>query len=208
MTRYFINEREIAPPLNISSFDQILKHVEDCYLPPNSIIRQIHIDGYPMISDAFSDPGEILRQMENREKVEIFTGTVSEIAHDSIVDALAYLDRIESIIPSLASSFQIYPGPESFENLRQLLDGFYWISLLLDKLTNNFRIRLESCFVQGISVQDHLEKFIAILKQMIDSQQRGDFVLISDLLEYEVIPIVPVWKDIFSLFLQKATVTQ
>jgi hypothetical protein len=208
MTRYFLNEREIASPINISSFDQILKHVEDCHLPPNSVIRQIHIDGYPMISDAFSDPGEILRQMESREKVEIFTGTVSEIAHDSIVDALAYLDRIESIIPSLASSFQIYPGPESFENLRQLLDGFYWISLLLDKLTANFHIMLESCLVQGISVQDHLEKFIAILKQMIDSQQRGDFVLISDLLEYEVIPIVPIWKDIFSLFLQKVAVAQ
>jgi hypothetical protein len=205
MTRYFINEREIEAPLDISSLDQILKQVEDSHLPPNSVIRQINIDGQPLISDSLPNSAEILSQMENRDKVEIFTGTVSEIAHDSIIEALAYLDRIESVTPSLASSFQIYPGPESFENLRQLLDGFYWISILMDRLATNFQITLEACLVQGISVRDHLEKFIAILKQMIDSQQRGDFVLIADLLEYEVIPIVPIWKDIFNLLLQKVT---
>jgi hypothetical protein len=208
MTRYFINEREIAPPLNISSLDQILKHVEDIHLPPNSVIRQINIDGHPLVADSFPNPGDILRQMENRDKVEIFTGTISEIAHDSLVEALAYLDRIESVTPSLASSFQIYPGPESFENLRQLLDGFYWMSLLLDRVATNFQIELKDCLVQGISVREHLEKFIDILKQLIDSQQRGDFVLIADLLEYEVIPMVPIWKDIFSLLLQKTTVAQ
>jgi hypothetical protein len=203
MTRYFINEREIAPPVCPSTFDQILKHAEDLHLPPNSIIRQINIDGHPLISDSYPNPGEILKQIENRDRVEIFTGTMSEIAHESIVEALAYFDRIEALIPSLASSFQIYPGPESFENLRQLLDGFYWTNILLDKLAVNYQLVLEDCLIQGISVRDHVQKFIAILKQLIDSQQRGDFVLIADLLEYEVIPIVPVWKDIFRLLLQK-----
>jgi hypothetical protein len=208
MTRYFINEREIAPPADLSNFDQILKHAGDHHLPPNSVIRQINIDGHPLISDSFPNPGEILKQIENRDKVEIVTGTVSEIAHESIVEALDYFDRIETLIPSLASSFQIYPGPESFENLRQLLDGFYWTNILLDKLAANYHLTLENCLVQGISVRDHIEKFIAILKQFIDSQQRGDFVLIADLLEYEVIPIVPIWKDIFRLLLQKTTAEQ
>jgi hypothetical protein len=208
MTRYFINEREVTPPEEFSAFDQILKHVEDYQLPPNSIIRQINIDGCPLISDSFTNPGEILKQIENRDKVEIVTGTVSEIAHESIAEALAYFDRMESLIPSLASSFQIYPGPESFENLRQLLDGFYWINILLDKLAASYHLVLESCLVQGISVLDHINKFIAVLKQFIDSQQRGDFVLIADLLEYEIIPIIPVWKDIFRLLLEKTSVEQ
>jgi hypothetical protein len=205
MTRYFINEREVTPPENLSAFDQILKHTEDYHLPPNSIIRQINVDGYPLISDSFQNPGEMLKQIENRDRIEIVTGTMSEIAHESIVEALAYFDRMESLIPSLASSFQIYPGPESFENLRQLLDGFYWINVLLDKLAISYQLVLENCLVQGISVLDHIKKFIAILKQFIDSQQRGDFVLIADLLEYEIIPIIPIWKDIFRLLLQKTT---
>jgi hypothetical protein len=208
MTRYFINEREIAPPADLSNFAQILKHAEEYNLPPNSVIRQINIDGCPLISDSSPNPGEILKHIENRDKVEIFTGTISEIAHESIDEALAYFDRIEAIIPSLASSFQIYPGPESFESLRQVLDGFYWINILLDKLVANYQLVLENCLVQGISMRDHIDKFIAIMKQFIDSQQRGDFVLIADLLEYEVVPIIPIWKGIFRLLLQKTTAEQ
>jgi hypothetical protein len=208
MTRYFINEREIAPPLDISSLDQILKHVEGCHLPPNSVIRQIHVDGQPMITDASPDVGEILRQMENREKVEIVTGTVSEIARDSIAEAIAYFDRIETVTHSLVTCFQNSPEPEAFENLRQLLEGLYWINLLLDKLAKGFHIVLDDFLVQGISVGEHLKKFISILKQLIDSQERGDFILIADLLEYEVIPMLPAWKDIFSSILQKVNVKQ
>jgi hypothetical protein len=208
MTRYYLNEREIAPPVDISSLTQMLKHVEECHLPPDSVIRQIHIDGQPLISDSFPDDGEILRRMENREKVEIVTGTVSEIARDSIVDTIAYLDRIETVTHSLITSFQTSPGPETFINLRQLLEGFYWINVLLDRLATSFHFVPGDFSVQGISAGEHLKKFISVLKELIDSQEKGDFVLIADLLEYEVIPLLPIWKDIFTHILQKVNAGQ
>lgn len=110
MTRFFVNEREIPPPLDSLSFDQLLKHVEGVEIPPNSIIREIHVDGLPFTPGSFAeDTSGILKQMENREKVEIFTGTLTEIALDSIAEAMAYLDRIEAATPSLAAGFQISP---------------------------------------------------------------------------------------------------
>jgi len=209
MTRLFINEREIAPPSNISSLDQILKHVENVHLPPNSVIRRICVDGLSILPDALPDDiNELLNQMENRDKVEIFTGTLSEIARDSIVEAIAYLDRIEAITHSLATSFQVSPGPESFNNLRQLCEGFYWLSLLLDKLEASFQITLENVLIKEKPAREHLQQFITILKQLIDSQERRDFVLISDLLEYEVPPMVPVWKEIFSFISQRVNAAQ
>jgi hypothetical protein len=208
MTRFFINEQEIEIPLDISSLDQILKHAEDFHLPPNSVIRQISVDGLPLMLNMPQGSGEVFKQTENRDKVEILTGTLLEIANDSISEAIAYLDRINELTPSLATGFQISPGPESFENLRQLYEGFYWMSLLLDKLSSNFHISLESSLIQEISIQEHLKKFITILKQLIDSQEKGDYFLISDLLEYEILPMVPLWKDIFSFISQKVNRAQ
>ncbi len=209
MTRFFINEKEIAPPLNASSLDQVLKHVEDAHIPPNSVIRRIRVDGLSLLPDALPENvGEILNQIENRDKIEIFTGTLPEIARDSITEAVAYLDRIETITSSLATSFQVSPGPESFNNLRQLCEGFYWLSLLLDKLEASFQISLEDVFIKEKPAREHLQKFIAVLKQLIDSQERRDFVLISDLLEYEVLPLVPIWREIFSFVSQKVNAAQ
>jgi hypothetical protein len=204
MTRFFIDDREIAPPLNASSLDDVLRHVEDVYLPPDSVVRQIQIDGLPLIpNDSSENWSALFDRIEARDKVEIFTGTVEEIARCSIAEALTYLDRIETAILSLAGSFQISPGPQPFENLRQLCEGFYWLNVLLDKLKTNFEIDLDNLLIKEIPAPEYHRKFISILKQLIDSQEKGDFVLIADLLEYEILPLVPVWKEMFSLILGK-----
>ena len=204
MTRFFVNDREIAPPLNAASLAQILKYVEDVHLPPDSLIRHIQIDGLPFVpSDSPKNQSAMLNEIDKRGKVEIFTGTLAEIARHSIVEALTYLDRIEAATPSLAESLRISPGAESFKNLRQLSEGFYWLNLLLDKLKTSFRVNLNDVIIREAPAQEYCQKFIAILKQLIESQEKRDFVLIADLLEYEILPLVPVWKEMFSILLKK-----
>jgi hypothetical protein len=204
MAKFYVNEREITPPLDITSLDKVLKQVEEDHLPPNSVVRKIQIDGIPFMPDDFPENSpELLQSLQMREKIEIYSGTLVEIARDSISEALAYLDRIETATPSLASGFQTYPGPESFEGLRQLYEGLYWLNLLMDKLKTGLQISLENILINNIPAKEHHQKFIAVLKQMIDSQEKGDFILIADLLEYEILPLVPVWREMFTIILNK-----
>jgi hypothetical protein len=104
--------------------------------------------------------------------------------------------------------FQMTPGPESFESLRQLYEGFYWLNLLLDKLAASFEIDLSDVLIQETPAREHHQKFITILKQLIDSHERGDLILISDILEYEILPLVPIWKEMFGIILKKVSVAQ
>jgi hypothetical protein len=204
MTRIYLDEREIASPLELSSLDQIVKYVEDKHLSPDCVIRQIKLDGLPLTADDSPEGfSESVREVGNREKVEIFTGTVTEIAVDSIAEALAYLDRVERLTPSLAESFQISPGQEAYENLRQLYQGFYWLNLLLEKLQAKFDVSLEDIQIKEVPVREHLLKFVSILKKLIGSQEQRDFVLIADLLQYEICPLIPVWKEMFGIISKK-----
>jgi hypothetical protein len=209
MTKYYVNEREIAPPLDVSSLDKALKEIEGAYLEPHSVVRQIHVDGVPVMPDDFPEaPSEMLQHLENREKIEIYTGTLTEIARESIAEAFEYLDRVEAATPDLASGFQISPGPESFESLRQLYEGLYWLNLLMDKLKASFHISMDDVRIQDVPAREHHQKFISVLKQMIDSHERGDFILIADLLEYEILPLVPIWREMFNIILEKASKKQ
>jgi len=196
MTRFFINDEEIAPPLDVSSLDQIIKQVEAAHLLPNTVVRKIQIDGLPLLPQGgYESPSELLEQIEKREKVEIFTGTLAEIANDSIEEAVSYLNRIEAATPSLAESFRFCPNAETFDNMRQLCEGFYWLNLLMDKLEANFQVHLEKMIIRGVPAAEHHQKFISVLKQLVESQEAGDLVLIADLLEYEFLPLVTVWRE-------------
>jgi hypothetical protein len=196
MTRFFVDNKEIAPPMDISSLSQILKQVESTHLPANSVVRKIHIDGLPFAPDGFAgESAGNLNTIASKNTVEIFTGTLGEIAQESVGEALAYLDRIEAAIPSLAEGFRFCPSSESFENLRHLCEGFYWLNMLIDRLDASFRMQLETILIRGIPAPQHHQNFISVLKQLIESQEAGDLVVVSDLLEYEIAPMVAVWRE-------------
>jgi hypothetical protein len=194
MTRLFVDAREIPfPPGGNWSLDQVLKHVESTELAPDSAIRQVHIDGAPVLEGIGASSG-----LDQREKIEVFTASLGDIARDSITEANSYLDRVEVVIPSLSKSFQDMPGPEAFENLRQLCDGFYWLNLLLDRLGKTFQRRQEGILVRGLSVSEQNRRLLTIFRDLVQAQERRDFLLISDLLEYEIMPFLPVWKEMLA----------
>jgi hypothetical protein len=200
MPRFYINEVEIPPPPpDICSFDQFLKHVEDKHLDSKSIIQEINVDGIAVESDEMAeDSCRFSREFGQGQKIAITTTTIGAIAQSSIAEAISYLDRIEAITPSLSISMQSSPGPEDFENLKELYNGFYWLNLLLDRLRVNFSVSLEDIKVQELSANEHQLRFLSVLRQLVDSQERADFILISDLLEYELLPLIPIWKEIFA----------
>ena len=208
MTRFFVDNREITAPFELSSLEEVIKHVEAVHLPPESVVRQIRIDGLPLVIPDSGEKSELPFQVDQRDRIDIFTGTIAEIARDSIADALQYLGRIETATPSLITSFQVSPGPESFERLKQLYEGLYWLTLLLSKLEMKFQLNLAGALIRGTPASEHHKRFIAVLKQLIEGQQKGDFVLIADLLEYEILPLVRVWREMFGLVSEKVNTAQ
>jgi hypothetical protein len=206
MTKFFVDDREIVDLPKFTSIDQLLKHVEKSHLQSGMVIRRILIDGNIFAPDTLD--GSLVDTIESREKIEIFTGTLKEIVKESIDEALEYLVRVEKATMDLSVRFQDFPDADAFQNLRQLYEGYYFISLLLEKLAASYHIKLEDAFVRDVSVQEHLRKFISVLKQLNECMQNGDYSLIADILEYEILPGVPVWQEIFTFMLNKITMTQ
>jgi hypothetical protein len=197
MTRLYIDQQEVAPlPPDLSSLEQVIKLVETRHLAPQTIIRQVHIDGLPLIADGAG--ASLPDRIDDREKIEIFTGALSEVAADSIREAITYLERVESATPSLATSFRSTVGPEAFDNLKQFYEGFYWLNLLLDRLGGTFEVPLESVPARNTTARQVHADLISSLKGIIEAHEKRDFGLVADLLEFEVLPMVPVFKEVFA----------
>jgi hypothetical protein len=200
MTRLFVDQREIpSPPPGIESLEQVLKHVEETHLGPNCIIRQVSVDGLPVVNEPFrGNESTVQGGIACRETIEIVTGAIGDIAQESIREAVSYIDRVEALLPSIAASFQATPGPKAFENLRQLYEGFYWLYLLLDRLNSLFNSRPETHQPDSKSLEAHQERFLCNLRHMVQAHEHQDFVLLADLLEYEIIPLIPDLKRHFA----------
>jgi len=190
MTRLYIDAREVPCTVpDLSTLADLLRHVEQNYLPPDCVVRQINLDGTPLrVSEIEQD------YIQLRDSVEIFTGTVSDAAAESAEEAVSFLERAESGVPQLAVDLKESPGPAVHESLRQLYEGFFWLSLLLDRLRATLRLDLDQLLVCGASAATHQRRLAEVLRQLIDAQKSEDFDAISLLLESEILAMVPIWK--------------
>ena len=197
MTRLFVDKQEIAPlPAGLNSIDQVLKLVESDHLPPNMIIREIQLDGTPLLQDELiSSPPEII---DSLHRIEIFTCTLREVAIDSIREAIMYLERAESATPSLTASLRARSEEEIAASLKQFYEGFYWINLLLSRLEQSFEIPLQEVMIKGGNAQGYCLQLASLLKEVIEAHERKDFGLLGDLLEYEIIPLIPACREVFA----------
>jgi hypothetical protein len=202
MTRYYVNDREVEVPADFSSSDQILKHIEDRCLEPGAIIREVHVDGRPLAPEAFRDQDNGFKTTDC-EKIEIFTGTLADIASESIAGAQDYLLKIEKAAPALAVKFQDFPETEDFSNLGSLCEGFLFLSTLLEKLVICYQVKFDEITVRGVSAREHILKFADIVKQLNEAQEKQEYLLIADTIEYEILPFIPVWKEIFEAVSRK-----
>jgi len=208
MTRYYVNNREVGIMPVFSSFDQMLKYVENQYLEPTAVIREIHVDGRPLAPESFYDDDWSFGLTRELEKIEIYTGTLTDIAVESIEGALDYLIKIEQAAPALAVKFQDFPDFEDFTNLGSLCEGFFFLSVLLDKLATGYQLKLDEITVRGASVREHLQKFVGIVKQLNEAQEKQEYLLIADIIEYEILPVVPVWNEILKTVSRKISRVQ
>lgn len=196
MTRLFVDRQEINPlPADLNSIDQVLKLVESNHLPPDMIVREIQIDGSPLIRE---DLNTVLPdKIQGLDRIEIFTSTVRDVAVESIAEAIQYLDRVEAATPVLTSSLRTLSESDAASGLKQFYEGMYCIYLLLNRLSQTFSLPLQKVAVRGGDAQVFCLKLASVLKEIIAAHEQKDFELIGDLLEYEITPLISSCREVF-----------
>lgn len=197
MPRVFLDQAEVSGlPTDLLSVGAIIKHLEVNSMRPGTVIRQIYIDGQPVIQNTSDATKACLKTtVSDGETINVLTGTVREISRESITEAIAYLHRVETLTPSLCASFQTSPSAEAYLMLRQLYDGFYWVHLLVDRLKATFG-EMVACPVEGTPpLADLTSSFRSVLRRLVQAQESEDFALMSDVLEFEMLPLVPQWRS-------------
>jgi hypothetical protein len=197
MTRLYIDKQEIAQlPADLKSMEQVLKLVEEDHLPADMIIREIQLDGSPLLQDELA--ATLSEPMAHVDTIEVFTSSLREVAADSIGEAIQYLERVEAAIPSLIAGLRARSESEVAGNLKQFYEGFYWIHLLLTRLEQSFGIPLREVKVGNGSAQEYCVRLAALLREVVGAHEKNDFGLLADLLEYEFFPLMPTCREIFA----------
>jgi len=80
--------------------------------------------------------------------------------------------------------------------------------LLMDKLEFGLESSLTDFSLGRMRVSECRQKLARVLKQLLCSQEEGNFVLLSDSLGSELLPLVASWKEAFNVIHKREAARQ
>ena len=109
-----------------------------------------------------------------------------EIMEESIFEMKKYLPKIIEASHAIVQKFQTSKEQQAIELFIYFSEGLEWLLQVAD-LTKQFQ--------KSININLSSQKIHEILPEMIEGWNNKDYILISDLIEYEIIPIFEQWNN-------------
>ena len=188
--KLLINGKEETIAFPGETLGDFLIHVEQVGVKQGNVIRSIKLDG-----QASSPDSSVARQTLLSEigTLEVEISTLSGIIDKNIENAESYLKRLMPGIEKAVELFRTGNEQEANKFFINIIDGMDWFSQVLDMILAAKEISPDT-LINDKSIQDRRGSLVDFSKQMVDANENKDWVLLADLLEYEILPYYQEWS--------------
>ena len=173
-----------------------LLHIEKVGLVQGNVVRSIKLNGHESSPDSNVNQNMRLSEIET---LEIEVTNLSDIVDKNIENADAYLIKLIPGIEKSVELFRMGNEQEANQFFINIIDGVDWLSQVLDMILEAKAISPDTVF-DGKSIQERRDNLITFTHQMVDANKNKDWVLLADLLEYEILPYYQEWSNLIPYF--------
>ena len=194
--KLLINGKEETLALTGETLADFLAHVEQGGVAQGNVVRSVKLNGQESSLESSVSQQTLLSEIET---LEVEVATLSGIINKNIENADAYLVRL---IPGIEKAIELFrTGNEQEANqfFINIVDGMDWFSQVLDMILVAKEIS-PNTVIDGKSIQDRRAYLVNFSQQMVDANKNKDWVLLADLLEYEILPYYKEWSDFLPQF--------
>jgi hypothetical protein len=164
--------------------DVILKNREDSY------IRRVWLDGQEVSSTA---QDSLMTSTSSIALLELEVANLQDVLANNLVNVKEYLEKLIPGFQKAADLFRMENEQEANKYYLQILDGVDWFSQVIVTIMQSWGEKLE-----GQSLEERQKKQTEFMAQMLEANQNQDWVLMADILEYEMIPLYEDWREVLA----------
>lgn len=156
----------------------------------DSYIRRIWLDG----QEASSNTQDTLKtSTASVESLELELALLQDLVVNNMTNAKEYLEKLIPGFQKAADLFRMGNEQEANQYYLQILDGIDWFSQVILTIVN-----AQVDIFKEQTLEERQKKLTDLMAQMLEANKNQDWVLMADLLEYEMIPFYKDWQDVLS----------
>ena len=158
---------------------------------PGSYIRRIWLDQQEFPSD---DRETLQTKPADINSLEVELADLKDLVATNLSNALDYLEKLIPGFDQAADLFRTGNEQEANKYYIQILDGMDWFSEVVNVVMSSEGEGQEP----ENSLQVRQAKLTDLMSQMLEANKNQDWVLLADILEYEMTPFYKEWQTILS----------
>jgi hypothetical protein len=162
---------------------------------PGSYIRRMWLDDKEFPSD---DPEALQKNPSDIGSLEVELANLKDLVATNIANALDYLKKLIPGFEQASDLFRTGNEQEANKYYLQILDGIDWFSQVVSVIMKPDDDETEQPDADDESLQVRQKKLTDLMSQMLEANQNQDWVLLADILEYEMVPFYKDWENILS----------
>ena len=160
----------------------ILKSRQDSY------VRRIWLDGQEVSS---STPDTLKTSSATVDLLELELAQLKDLLANNLSNAKEYLEKLIPGFQKAADLFRMGNEQEANKFYLQIIDGIDWFSQVVLTIIN-----AQQHVLEGQSLAERQKKLNELMGQMLEANKNQDWVLMADLLEYEMVPFYEEWQKV------------
>ena len=162
---------------------------------PGSYIRRIWLDDQEFPSD---DREALQKKPSDIDSLEVELANLKDLVATNLANALDYLKKLIPGCEQAGDLFRAGNEQEANKYYLQILDGIEWFSQVVSVIMSPDEGETELPDTDDESLEVRQKKLTDLMSQMLEANQNQDWVLLADILEYEMVPFYKDWEKILS----------
>lgn len=189
-----INEQPLDLNLqHCRNLEEVLVEVADHWIPEGEQVFQVKVNG-GVFSERYPRESRYI-DLDTITRLEINTVSDRELAGAILQKAANQAEILIQALEKGATLFRLADENEANFYFAQVLDSLRWLFQIGQLGGQVLNIDLAH-HPEGSRIEDFLTRLEGLLTEMTQVHQDGDFILLADLMEYELLPAVNEWQTI------------
>ncbi len=190
-----INDEKVPVDFShLHNLEEVVTEIQERFIPPGQQLFQLHVNGeffserYPRES-RYVDIGEISR-------LEVKTISEEEMARLILQDAACQADTLLAGMEQCARLFRVGTEEEANHRFAQVVEALRWLLRTGESACQVLKPDLQKILSRRGPMSRYLGDLEDLLEEMLEISEDEDYVMLADLMEYELLPMVREWQGI------------
>ena len=166
------------------------------FIPEGKVIKSIAING-TQYDDLMLDADKSKAfNLGDSDEIKITTMSQLELINGSLNAAITFLNEFKAGIVKTTDEIRWGNSNAGFKNFSEYLSGLTMFIQIMEKIYQFLKIDYNNLVYDGKSVQSYFNDLEKILSSVLSTQVEQDYVLLADIVEFELKPNIEMFENI------------